>query len=229
MKKAISFLLVICLMFSLITNSFAASIYPEQPSIEEAAAQLQKQFPDAVISVTDGVINVLQMSSPTQSNSLRASTYAPQGGSYRNFFPPIGFVSGSGPQPYSVVYLPKGVTDAFVSSLLDASFFDVIISTAAGAGIEAAIAAVAVKFGITLPPLAITFIVAIGSYYLLGEYDAQMALKATNSLKNGISIFRSVYAGWPTNMYYPWTSSYVSPDIYAGWNPIFYPGEYDIT
>lgn len=226
MKKIISCILVLCMIFSISSNSFAASAYMEQPSIEDTVVQLQEQFPDAVISVSNGVINILQMSPPVSSSSFRVSTYAPRGGSYRKFFPPFGVVGG--PRPYSIVYLPTDIAKGFVSALQDENVFDVIVSTAIGLGVEKAIAAAAASFGITISAAAVTFLVAIGSYYVLGGYDAHLAYQATNVYSNGISIFRTTYDGWPTNMYFPWTNSYVTPDVYEEWNPTFYPGEYDI-
>ncbi|MFA9396787.1 MAG: hypothetical protein ACERKV_00780 [Clostridiaceae bacterium] len=230
MKKIISVMTAVLVILSIIPNvAFAQN--NDKVSIETVVNELKNSLPEGtVITVTeDEEINV-SMSEPIDSNeysilATTSSTYAPDGGSYRNFHS----VPFSTVQPYSIVFLNEERAQALVYSLNNSSLFNDVIIWSASYGIEIIISLVLSKYGLAISPIGISFLVFIGSWTVLEKYDAYSAMNAwKNSSTDKIVIQRVSNQGWPVNYYFAWESNYCSPDPYYNWNPTFYRDEYDI-
>lgn len=193
----------------------------------EAFAQLEETFPNADISVgEDGSINVVT-DVPLNSNMTRASSiYAQYGGSFRNYVKPSWWTSAMG-IPYSSVFLNAGETNAILAAIIEPSLIDYILAIAEGNTISNIIKRVSSKFGIVLTVYGVALLLGV-TYSAIKWIDEQACRKAAqNSTKGGaISFVRLVTNGYPTNIYSPWNSDYVTASPYDDFHPTFYPGEY---
>lgn len=189
---------------------------------------MEETFPNADISIgKDGAINVVT-DTPLSSDMARASSiYAEYGGSYRNYVKPSWWTSTMG-IPYSSVFLNAGETNAVLAAIIEPSLIDYILDIAQTTTIGKVIDKVKSKYGIVLTVYGIALLFGV-SYDTIKWIDEQACRKASqNSTKGGaISFVRLVTNGYPTNVYSPWNSNYVTALPYDDFNPTFYSGQYD--
>lgn len=205
----------------------------ERGDLEETILLIKEMYPDAVVEVKDGVINVTA-SLPNVIQTRATSEYAPDGGSYRGFVKPW-YVSTDSALPYSMVYLGHEQTVALQLARSDSSLVSTVITWVAGdlsaSALEKVAAKIAAKYGVWLTRAGILLIVAVGTYEAISWIDQVMfntAMHNCTLAQQKISITRTTTNGWPTNMYFAWNSNYVSCSPYESYNPTFYKGTNDL-
>lgn len=184
-------------------------------------------YPGASISVADdGTINVV---SEEPQALIRASYYAPAGGSWRNFSPPIGYPFTS-PMAYSKVYLPPEETVCLLNARLESGLLsevsDWVKSGLSYLQIQKLIIG---RFGFDPTIAGVAFLIGVKYYEVIDWIDTTALTKAVNnSTKKQISITRATVNGNPMNVYQAWNDYYVNPDPYSNFKPTWHKGEYDL-
>lgn len=231
MKKIASVLITVILAFSVALNAFAAddSMMSEKAKQYKAIKYFESTYPGAQAIVDEN--GVLQVYIPEQQskNTLQitaTSIYAPNGGSYRSFTPPIGS-DPYGDFPYSMIYLPGDQTAALLAARNIPGLFPDVITWSA-TGISFACSMVYAKYGVLLNPSGIVLLVGIYTANLMNWINTTSLSYAALSTGK-VCITRSTTMGIPTNIYISWSGSYVTDAPYSDWGPSFYASVYDIA
>jgi len=233
MKKIISLLLVVVLVFSFTPSGFAEEIQKaNRLPLDDALALAHEMYPGANVYI-DGndVIHVVvtgqsQQTQVQPSIQPMASDYAPNGGSYRRFTPPAYWDPNAG-IPYSMVYLPADQTAGLLSAKLTSSLIGTVINWLASYPASTVATMINNAYGLSLTPTAVLFIAGLGTYNAIQWIDTAALVSVTNQYSR-IRITRLTIGGYPSNVYAGWTGSYVTDDPYSVFNPTFYRGVYDI-
>ena len=225
-KKFLSFLLVLVITFTGTTPYFAVE-NKENTGVEAAIYTIQEMYPDSEIRVVDGELHVVVNEEPI--SVTRASEYAPNGGSYRNFKAPS-YVTPEMVNPYSMVYLSAALTSDLVYVRNNQSIFNLIIQKSLEGLSAGGIATwLEVSKDIVISEAAIVIVITCATFAVMRWLDTVSMVKAqSNSSTRKIYIIRSSANGVYVNMYYPWNSNYVSASPFEDFNPQFYRNVYDI-
>lgn len=225
-KHLCSFVLAIIVSLNTVLPCFAAE--STTVSDESILKKLEQLYPGSTIHMSeDGTINVVLSEEPARTKS---DFYAPAGGSYRNFVPPLGYNTAILPVPYSQVFLPSDETFALYQAMKTETLLDQVADWAfQGLSYLKIQELVQAKFGLDLTMPGIVFLVGIGSFEAVQWLDSVAMHTAVSKSKEGaISITRTTVEGYPTNVYAPWDTYYVNPNPYESFNPTWHKGEYDI-
>lgn len=224
-KKIISLFVVIAIMVSLGSHSFAASasVQVQSTELEVALETARELYPQADIFVgEDGAINIISNEVPQA--ITRASIYAPNGGTYRNFKrPPL--TSEYALSPYAIIFLDAERTVALLNGKLKANLISSVVTAVAKYGINKATALINTEFLLALSPVGVMFLNIIGVYNAISWLDSY-ALQQTIAKSSSICIQRMMLQGVPSNVYMVWGGEYVTDDPYSDWAPVFYPDQY---
>ena len=187
-------------------------------------------YPNADVYIGENdIICIVNKSMYDISNreDLLRSTYAPNGGSYRNFKIPTGWSPDAG-IPYSMVFLPADKTVALLNARLKSSLISSIVSLLVNHSASAVSSIIASTYGVTLSPSAILFLSGIGTYSAITWLDTAALTTATNN-NSKICITRTMVYGYPSDIYTGWSGNYVVPNPYSAFNPVFRKSVYDVS
>lgn len=233
-RRMVALGLSLLMVMIIVMPTQAADVGAEEMKgdLVETIALIKELYPEAVIEVKDGVINVATLGMDTV-QTRAASEYAPDGGSYRSFVKPW-YVSADSALPYSMIFLGHEQTDALLLARSNSSVVSDVIGWVGGGGasaLEYASKQVAKKYSKYIGAAGILLIVAIGTYETISWIDTVTFNAAMNNCtlaQKKISITRTMTNGWPTNIYSAWNSDYVGCSPYEAYNPVFKIGVYDL-
>lgn len=208
------------------TNSESTS---DRAPLNEVIAQLSEQYPNSEITFVDGTINIILNEEDTPVQTTRQSIYAPRGGTWSNFHPPLAYrLDPNLLQPYGIVFLPADLTEALVvskaSDYIEGFIKDKIKE---GLGIDEIVELLLSNFGLVWTYAQVYFMaysIATEVYDILNLYGLNQAYQASSEGK--ISIQFCTSGGWPTNLYYAWEGNYVYDSPWEDFEPDFTAGDY---
>lgn len=226
-RKILALVLTLAMVICVTSPVMAAS---EDAQMSAAIAAVKEQYPNAVVRVTEaGTLAVFVPStgiSPSSANSDRI--YAPTGGSYTGFLPPIGYLGYD--FPICRTFLPGDLAQLFYVGRSDEDLFDQImdaISTASN--YSEAVDAVARITGFTSSAVSIAAFAACQTFDAIRWLDLYILESAMeNGTDNAIYITRISTSGVMTDMFFGWSGTYVDASPYEDWNPTWYPEDYTL-
>lgn len=232
-KRLTSLLLVLTVIFCLTISVHA--IEAEAPnattstSINDTIDNLQSIYPNSIIMEENGVISIIVDAADAPKQSRTQSIYAPRGGTWSNYHPPLEYrLDPNLLQPYGVVFLPADLTEALIESKSSDYIFDFIQEKVEeGLGIDDIEDLLLSKFGADWTYLQVYFVaynVSKEVYDVLELYGLSKAYSASED--NKISIQFCTSGGWPTNLYYAWEGNYVYDSPWEEFEPDFSVGDY---
>ena len=227
MKKTVSLILVLTLVFCMATPVFAAD---EEVRRQIAIETIREKYPDAVISIgEDGAINVFvpnrQVASPSSITVDRFK--AEEGGTFTGFFPPPGVIPPE--VPVFMAFLPGETARLFRDMRSNNDIFYDIIDTyiSYGTNIDAALAHLAVILGYTVSSAAYLTICAAATVTAFNWLDvASMNMAISNGTNGAIEVMRTSMEGMQTNYYFGWDETYVSTSPYEDWDSTWRPEDW---
>lgn len=235
-RKLLSIILVVALTGTFAMPALAAEISngvadkKKALTVEEAADRVRSEIPNAQVMTENGKIYVVveKLSDiplfNTDSGLTRTTNeVSVNGGSYRNFQPPL-FASF---YPYSQVYMKEEVVDGLMMYMTQPDIIRLILEySAAGYLTSQIIAAVKAAYGVTLSSFLVGLVCSIGVWTISNaEY---WALNAAQSTNGRASVVRGrTVDGYEQYFYSPWTD-YNCP-TYSGYEATWFEGVYDVA
>ncbi len=237
MKKWVGLFLTMVLSVSCLVGSMLNVQAQEKPKLEyidpvqKAALQLQRDFPDAEIMVSNGMVHVVldeETSKKLTSSNNGISTYATIayssiGGSYRNFSVPVYETYF----PYSQVYMDSNAVTAALLKMVQPNFYAWVIDKSWNGVSNAQITALALKeWGIAVP-VGVINVMASMLYWYCSNWD-YVALNVAQSRSNQGKAY-VVHGNTNEGVYYAFYAAWngTSCPTYLGYNASWYAGVYD--
>ena len=232
MRKYISFILTVALLLCLASPALASESYDDQ--IHAAITSIEEKYPDAVIKVTEK--QTLAIYIPTENVStasiapyaMNASIYAPEGGTYREFTPPLIWTPDAG-IPSFISFLPSDTAQILYEMKTTPGMFDEIYDyiTTGSALASDLIAYINITFGIPITAVTAALLLTLTSVAFIDWLDVTIMESAMeNGADGAISITRTTLYNVPSDVYMGWGGTYVSAAPFENWNPTFYRGEF---
>lgn len=235
--------LVLSFLFYSATYASAAAITLRKETLQKVVEDIASMFPESEIFVEDDVINVVvpgsfstnatmgnsayTSSSAAEINTIETVKYAPDGGTWTSFEPPLIYtLNPSLVRPWSVVYIPSDEAKVLYDGLVvDGLVEFVTTALAAGTAAEALIDKIFAKFGIVFTLAQIAFMIAKTTMDSFTYLNKQSFAKAYLESDEGkVRIDFCTMDGWSVNLYYSWEGEYVSNEPWQDFTPKFQRG-----
>lgn len=231
MKRTLCMLLAFVLFFATCKMpALAAEINEEEKlPIEEVIADIQETYPNATITVDNGVINVVVPESTQQTTRAVSQVYAPSGGTWTNFVPPAEYVADPNLlRPYSIAFLPVDRADILRDAMREEIIREILYD--GGDQTTAQIKnALEDATGEVYSDSQIIFMinsVSTGAFAILNYNSLNNAINSSSTRKVYIQFCTS--GGWPSNFYYAWTTNYAFCSPWEAFEPQFRSGYFNI-
>ena len=202
----------------------------EDAQMSAAIAAVKEQYPNDVVRVTEaGTLAIFVPStgiSPSSASSDRI--YAPEGGTYSGFLPPIGYLGYD--FPMNKTFLPGELAEVFYICRADENKFDKLINAIdIHSNVPDLLDYLSNLLGIPVTTLTVSTFALCNSYKALRWLDLHILKTAMeNGTDSAISITRTVNSGVVTDLFFGWGGTYVDASPYEDWDSTWYPGDYSI-
>jgi len=223
-------------------NAYASELTAEQASLQAAILTIRSRNENAIIEEIDGTLHIyFPMESNQDSNISLLSNdavtiYAPDGGLWTNFKTPwYVAMDPNSTRPYGVVFLPTAQAESMYKMRYQEDAWDYIkslgvVSSATSAVLDSAVKYLKTQFSIDLTKLQVFYLCVVTTVDLYKIANSQGFQTAyNNTAAHKIRIDYTTVNGWPANIYYSWTSAYVTNSPWEDFSPSFHSGIYDTS
>lgn len=227
--KKISLVLVMVLVCSIIctpiNSAFARTNENSGMTIYEYAEQLAEEHPNWEIRVVNDTLHIVNHDNDGI-NSIMAVNSTVEGGTYREFIPPI-FYPSTSMLPYRMYYLPEDVAGILHLAKNNQSLFEQILIEIAGKSYEM-VQEVMLKSGsLEVTLIAAAFVATVTSPAVFIWID-RTSFNNAYEVNHMMKITQYTLDGWPGVMYESWNGLSTPQTPFELFSAHFYRNEYDL-
>ena len=235
MRRIISILLGLAMLFAMSVNAFAADIEPEVAHVQSVANRLQEEFPDATIRIVEDQIHIV-MDDPSEllgyeiapSATRTTRVVSSEGGSFENF--EIGF--GATFDPYLQVYMNTEMVEGLKMRLSEDSTMEEIVHfifTALASGVAEIYIAQYIHdtFGVAIATAVVgRFADGVFDHVVNLDYNSLCDAEDRSTTGKVYYVKGNTYDGIYSCLYYPWNDNVC--ETYGGRDATWYEGKFPL-
>ena len=237
MKKTISVLLTLAIVFSLSSMALADNYDIALPAgnIYDEAKRLESIIPNSEATVIDGMIHIVVddpadvpwMNATIQANSERVtSVVSSKGGTFKDFRIPAFDIGGF--FPYWQTYMTQDVVNAALIKKGEPSVLQWILDqTVLGVAYSKIAEVASAMLGFTISSTVVSLLAGVFLFVIptIDYYSLKSAKDRSSTGKVSV-VIGDPPNGYPTTMYTPWNNNICT--TYHGYEAVWYEGEYAI-